>query len=145
MPPTFQLLLDAIIEETKIEGIFRYQDDKIVGAKLFSETVDKRLFQILEKYNLPPAPRKCSFHKFEINCLSFHIANGAIETISSPIIKITSFPVPKNKHKLKKFIGVCDFYRHLIPTYTKLTYSLVKLTIPKVDINWLTLDFFLFN
>ena len=93
--PTFQMLMDATMEETKIEGIFSYQDDIIVGANFFKKKkkkhVDKlkHLFQILEKYNLTLALYKCSFHKSEVNCLCFHIANGVIEPISSNITKIT--------------------------------------------------------
>ena len=37
---TFQMLMDAIIEETKIERIFSYQDDIIDGANSFQETIE---------------------------------------------------------------------------------------------------------
>ena len=61
--------MNASIEKTKIEEIFSYQDDIIVGANSFQETVNKLkcLFQILEKYNLTLALQKCFLHKSEIN------------------------------------------------------------------------------
>ena len=39
--PPFQILMDEIVEETKIEGLYNYQDDILTGAHSFQETVEK--------------------------------------------------------------------------------------------------------
>lgn len=135
---SFQMLIDAIIEESKLQGVYAYQDDIIVASDSFEETMHKLkiLFTVLQKHNLTLSPAKCQFHHTAVDYLGFHIENNTIKPISSNITKINSFPVPKNKKQLKRYIGLCGFYRRLIPNYSKLMDPLIKLTSPKSAFTW---------
>ena len=103
---TFQALIDSIIEETQLEGIFAYQDDIVVASNSFEETLEKlkTLISVLIKYNITLSPSKCKFHKQEIEYLGFKISQQKVLPIQSNIVKITSFPVPKTKRQIKKFV-----------------------------------------
>ena len=135
---SFQMLIDAIIEEAKQAGIFSYQDDVIVGANSFQEMIDKlkALFQIFQKYNITLSSKKSQFFQESIDYLGFHIENHKISPISSNITKITAFPIPKTRKHLRRFIGVCGFYRRILPKYAELMDELIKLTSPKTPFKW---------
>lgn len=136
---TFQSLMDSILDEMQLDGVFAYQDDIVIASNSFDETNNKLkiLFEALTKYNITLSPQKCQFHLKEINYLGFNISEQKIRPIQSNIIKITSFPTPKNKRQLKKFIGICGYYRHLIPAYANQIQPLIELTKYKTKFVWL--------
>lgn len=141
---TFQALVDTLIDElvvNNITGIKAYQDDFIIGAQSFEEMTTKieAVLNILIKYNLTLAPDKCSFFKEEINFLGFHLSFQKISPITCNIQKITSFPTPKTPRQVKKFLGICGFYRHLIPNFAQRTSLLNELTKKSSKFKW-TLD-----
>lgn len=119
----FQELPDTIVEEVDLPGIVTYIDDFIICSNSFQETIDKldKLLKVFKKHNLTLNLEKCSFHTISVNYLGFKIENHNIFPVTSNIIKINSFPKPKTKRQLKKFLGLCGFYRTLIPSYAKLT------------------------
>lgn len=134
----FQALIDSIIQETDMQNVFAYQDDLLVATNSFEETIKciSIILKTLAKHNLTLSPEKCSFHAEAINYLGFHISQNVIKPVSSNIVKITSFPTPKNKRQLKKFIGMANFYRGLIKNYADLVHPLTSLTSSKVKFDW---------
>lgn len=135
---TFQALMDSILDEINIPGVYAYQDDLIFGSNSFEETQEKltKILNIFKKYNLTLSPSKCSFHKTSTDYLGFHIENNAITPITSNISKINAFPVPKTKRQLKRFIGLATFYKHLIPSFSKIMQPLIDLTSTKRTFSW---------
>lgn len=137
---TFQALMDSILHEAGCSGIFAYQDDIVIGSCSFEESILKldQVISILAKYNITLSPAKCSFHKTKINYLGFEITQHKIFPLESNILKITSFPRPKTKRQLKTFIGVCGYYRTLIPTYATLIQPLNEIASPTKPFKWLS-------
>jgi transposase InsO family protein len=134
----FQALIDSIIDEVNIPGIFAYQDDLIFGSNSFHESKEKlaKILEVLSKYNLTLAPSKCTFHNNSTDYLGFHIENHNITPISANIEKIMSFPVPKTRKQLRRFIGLATFYKHLIPSFSAIIQPLIDLTSPKARFIW---------
>lgn len=126
----FQSLADTVIDEVAEDGIYAYQDDFMAGSCSFEETCNKlqKILKVFIKHNLTLSPKKCSFHQINVQYLGFEISQHKVYPISSNIKKINSFPVPKSKKQVKRLLGVCGYYRHLIPAYAKLTDPLIKLT-----------------
>lgn len=135
---TFQSLMDMLVEEANVQGCFPYQDDIVVGADSFEEMKGKlkAIFEVFQKYNLTLSASKCVFHTSEIDYLGFKISHNTVRPITSNILKITSFPVPRNCKQLKRFIGLCSFYRHLISNFAQKMHPLIKLTSPKAKFKW---------
>ena len=50
------------------------------------------------------------------------------------------FPKPMTKRQVKKFLGLCESYRNLIPAYAKLADLLVKLTFPSKSFKWMEIE-----
>lgn len=135
---TFQALIDSIIQESQLEGCMAYQDDIVICSNSFEETCSKvdRFLAVLAKHNITAAPHKCLFHSSSIEYLGFLIKDHVVKPLTSNIVKITSFPVPTSKKQLKKFLGVINYYRSLIPAFAKLVNPLVQLTSPKSAFHW---------
>lgn len=133
----FQHLIDKIIDELNIPGIMAYQDDIVVGANSFEESIQKlsKLFDSFKKYNLTLSSAKCNFHNTSIDYLGFNISKNIVKPVTQNITKITNFPIPDTKRKLKKLLGLCGFYRHLVPRFAELTAELNDLTTPKANFN----------
>lgn len=132
----FQSLMDSILES--VPGCYAYQDDIIICSNSFPETCDKlqNVLDIFIKHNLTLSAAKCTFHQTNIDFLGFNINNHKISPIHTNIIKIKSFPVPKTKRQTKRFVGLCGYYRHLIPEYAKLIQPLTKLSSPSSSFVW---------
>lgn len=135
---TFQHLVDDILHEINLTGIFAYQDDFLIAANSFDEMLQKinKVLEKLASYNITASPSKCIFHQTKIEYLGFQIAHTIVKPVSANIIKITSFPTPKTKRQVKKFTGVCNFYRNMIPGYASLTQPLIDISKPKSTFKW---------
>ena len=128
----FQSIADSIFQQ--VNGVVSYQDDFMLISKDFDETCRKlqRILTVFKNNNLTPNPQKCIFHVSKIQYLGFEISHHTVAQITSNITKIKSFPIPTFKKHVKKFLGVCGYYRHLVPAYARIAEPLVKLTSPKV-------------
>ncbi|GBM89372.1 Retrovirus-related Pol polyprotein from transposon 412 [Araneus ventricosus] len=137
----FQALVDLLIDELKLSGttgIYAYQDDIVIGAHSFQEMHNKirSVLDILIKYNLTLSPEKCVFFKSTIDYLGFNISHNKIQPITSNILKITCFQPPRTVKQVRRFLGLCGFYRSLIPGFAELTECLTQLTRKNVSFQW---------
>lgn len=130
---TFQALVDKIIDELKslnVDHVYAYQDDFIICANDFQEMIAKveAVLKILSKYNMTLTPDKCRFFQEEIDYLGFHISHKTISPVEFNIAKINKFSPPKTPKQVKRFLGLCGFYRSIIPNFAELTGILNELT-----------------
>ncbi|GBO46945.1 Transposon Tf2-9 polyprotein [Araneus ventricosus] len=137
----FQALVDLLIDELKLSGttgIYAYQDDIVIGAHSFQEMHNKirSVLDILIKYNLTLSPEKCVFFKSTIDYLGVNISHNKIQPITSNILKNTSFQPPRTVKQVRHFLGLCGFYRSLIPGFAELTECLTQLTRKNVPFQW---------
>ncbi|GBL80886.1 Transposon Tf2-9 polyprotein [Araneus ventricosus] len=137
----FQALVDLLIDELKLSGttgIYAYQDDIVIGAHSFQEMHNKirSVLDILIKYNLTLSPEKCVFFKSTIDYLGFNISHNKIQPTTSNILKITSFQPPRTVKQVRRFLGLCGFYRSLIPGFAELIECLTELTRKNVPFQW---------
>lgn len=134
----FQYLMDRIIDIADTQNVQAFQDDMAVPVISFEETLVEleKLLRTFQDNNITLNPAKCSFHKPYINFLGFHVEDNQVTPLSSNIVKITSFPKPKNQRQVKQFLGVCGFYRHLIPSFASLTKPLIQISKPKSTFSW---------
>lgn len=136
--PLFQAAMDIILGDLKTEGIQVYIDDIIIPANSYEELKKKTklVFDKLREYNLTLSPSKCQFFLSKINYLGFLISEDGISPSHDNLKKILSFPTPKTVKKLKRFLGVCNFYRNLIQNYAEITAVLSDLTQKGVKFQW---------
>lgn len=130
---TFQALIDSIIDDLYTQGIFdvfAYQDDFVLCADSFEDMSSKlkSVLSTLSENNITLTPSKCVFFTDNIEYLGFHISQNTIRPISANIAKITRFTPPKTVRQVRRFLGLCGFYRNLIPNFAHITSIINELT-----------------
>lgn len=123
---SFMRFMDNIFINCKF--VFIYLDDILI----FSETPEQHLkdlddvFGILAENNLRISLEKCSFFQSEINFLGFNISNAGLKLTIEKSQAIENFEEPTNPKQLRRFLGMVNYYRHIIPNFADLAYPLTE-------------------
>ena len=112
----FTKLMNKVLKDLDEKGVFAYLDDIIVVANDFEEMLERitEVFQRLRSFNLTLSPTKCRFYRSSINYLGYKISAEGIQPIDENIQKINSFPIPRTVRQVRKFLGICNYYRGFI-------------------------------
>ena len=62
---------------------------------------------------------KCRFAQTEVNFLGVRVGNGCITPDPEKVRAIRDFPLPKDKKKLRSYLGFIGYYRTFIPNLAK--------------------------
>ena len=87
------------------------------------------VFTQLHLFGFTLHPKKCDFAKSEVNFLGFKINQHGIAPDPEKVKVMTEFPEPKNIGELKRAMGLLNFYRRFIPSFSRLAaplYSALK-------------------
>lgn len=128
--PFFQKLADKLLQGLKEMKIFGYLDDLICASDSFEDTLEKLkvLFDRFRKHGLTLSPKKCQFLKENINYLGHVISKIGIQPADTNISNINNFPVPNTMRRLRRFVGMANFFRKFIKGFSELIAPLTDLT-----------------
>ena len=124
---TFQRFIDSIFRH--LDFVFVYIDDILIYSenpeehKKHLETV----FQLLDKHSLRISAEKCKFIQPNIDFLGFRVTSEGIHPPDDKKSSITNFPLPQNSKALRRFIGMVNFYRPLIPHFADIVFHMSEL------------------
>ena len=102
-------------------SILLYLDDILVFSSGFEdhlsrlETVSKRLRQ----HGLKIKPSKCHFLRQECKYLGHVISARGISTNPCKTAAISQWNLPKNKQKLRSFLGLAVYYRRFVHHFSQ--------------------------
>lgn len=136
-PATYQHLMYIVLQDFS-HFAFPYLDDKIV----FSPTLEQHfqhlemVFDRLRQHNLKLKPTKCHFAKKETNYLGFVVNGNGIKPDLDKIQAIRDLPIPTSIKDVRAFIGMCSYYRRIIPNFSKIAEPLVALTRKNSRFKW---------
>jgi len=120
-PTFFVTLTNKILRG--LTGIFCsiYIDDIIFWSQTFEEHLNhlSQIFDRFKKANLKPT--KCHFAKPEVLYLGHIISKDGIKVDPSKTNAVKTFPVPRNQHDVRSFLGLCNYYRKFVKNYSKIT------------------------
>lgn len=60
---------------------------------------------------------KCNFFYTEVDFLGFEVSENGIRPESRKTAAISDFPIPKNVHEVRQFIGLVSFFRRFIKDF----------------------------
>ena len=123
---TFQRFMDHLF--MNLDCVFIYIDDILVMSETKEQHVKdlKTVFRILEENNLKLSVDKCEFFKTNLNYLGFNIAPKGITPTAEKIEEIKNFPEPNESTSLRRFLGMINFYRKLIPNFANIILDLTE-------------------
>lgn len=119
-PATFCTLMNKIFHPFLDKFVVVYLDDIVVYSDTLEEHVKhlRLVFQALKENQLYVKMEKCSFAQDEVTFLGHRIAEGKIYMDKSKVRAIAEWEPPKNVSELRSFLGLVNYYRRFISSYS---------------------------
>ena len=97
--------------------------DDIIICSESTEQHDLRLENVLQRFdqaNLQLHPGKCLFAQPKVQYLCYVLSEDGVATSSDKVKAVKYYPTPKNVKDVRAFLGLCSFYRKLVPKYAEI-------------------------
>ena len=101
-----------------------YIDNIVVYAHSYTELCDHLaiVFQRLHNANLKLKPGKVHLFQREIKFLGHCVSGHGISMDESKTMKILQWPIPRNVHEIRMFLGLCGYYRRYVQDFARMPY-----------------------
>lgn len=128
-PSVFQRIINSMLKG-KQNLALAYMDDLLVTSQTIEEGLDKleRVFQLLRSAQLKLNIKKCDFFQTRINYLGYEISADGIRPGVAKIQAVIDFPIPKNVHEVRQFVGLTSYFRRFIHNFSVIAKPLTNLT-----------------
>ena len=137
-PPTFQHLMQLVLQGLSWKTCLVYLDDIIVYSKTFSAHLLhlKEVFERLRAANLKLKPSKCDFVQSQVTFLGHVVSASGVQPDPKNIDKVRDWPTPENPTEVRAFLGLCSYYRRFIHQFAKISQPLHALTQKGKTFSW---------
>jgi hypothetical protein len=131
----FQRIMDRVF--SGLEFVKCYIDDIIV----FSTSSQKHrahLADVLARlrfHGLKLHPGKCKFYCDRVEYLGHMIYPEGLGVVASKVEVVMSIPKPRDVSRLRAFLGLCNYYRKFVKTFSAIAKPLTMLT--RLDQPWI--------
>ncbi len=124
---TFQRFIDTIL--VNVKNTFTYLDDILVASTTLEEHIAdvKTVLSSLAKHNLTLSRDKCEFFKSSLTFRGYEVSAHGIRPPQNRVTVISEFPLPQISTALRRFMGMINFFRPMIPNFADVAYSLTEL------------------
>src|SRR6266496_4679871 len=129
-PGTFQRLMDLVLRGMTWVSVLVYIDDIVVFARSFAQLHERLedVFTRLRNAHLKLKPTKVKLFQREISFLGHRVSESGVAMEPAKISEITQWPVPRNIHEVRQFLGLCSYYRRYVKDFSKFAAPLHELT-----------------
>lgn len=135
-PATFQRLMNKVL--MGLSGCAAYLDDIVVYSSSWPEHVLQlsAVFGRLRDANLTLNLAKCDFGQATVTYLGKVVGRGEVKPVSCKVEAIVSFPAPRSRRELRRFLGMAGYYRGFCKNFSSVAAPLTDLLSPKVRFVW---------
>lgn len=128
-PQTQQRLMDQVLGPDLDPFVFVYLDDIIIATPTFNKHVEvlSEVHRRLSEANLTINVNKCEFCRSSLSYLGFIIDKEGLRTNPDKVTAMLNYPVPRTATEIKRFIGLCSWYRRFIPHFSTITAPITEL------------------
>ncbi len=113
-PSTFARMMDHVMEG--LAGVLTYIDDVLVNSPTLAEhMVDlKEAFVRLRRFGLKLNSKKCHLLQEEVAYLGFTLTREGVMPGLTKLKAVKEFPEPKSVKSVQEFLGLTNYFRHMI-------------------------------
>ncbi len=115
-----------------------YLDDLILRAPNFQELLTrlKQLFNLLSDNGVKLNLSKCTFGLKEVTFLGHRISAAGSKPDPRNIEAVAKMKAPTTVKEVRRFLGMCGFYRKHVPSFAKIAAPLTNLTRTRTICKW---------
>ena len=125
-PGTFQAVIEDMLQVLDAEDVMAYLDDVICFHSSFEEHLKgvERLLQTIRKSGFKLSGRKCQFATRSVKFLGHVIDRDGLRPQPEKLDIIHEWKPPHNEAELRRFLGVCTFWRRFVKDFARIAVPL---------------------
>ena len=137
-PATFQSFINSVLRPYLEKFVILYLDDILIYSKSLEEHTEhvRTILKTLLDNNLYVKPKKCEFHKQQVEFLGHVISGKGIATDPNKIKSVKEWPTPKCVKDIQRFLGLCNYYRRFVENFAFIAKPLHNLTKKNIKFIW---------
>ena len=137
-PATFQRLMQYVLQPVLGKSSLVYLDDIIIYSTTFEENLEHlaESLKLIEGSGLKLSPEKCSFVKRKLHYLGHFVSAEGIMVDPNKIKAMKNMVAPKTPREVRRFIGMCSYYRKFVQNFSEKASSLTVLTKKNQRFHW---------
>jgi len=128
---SFQRFMNEVFKDILDVCVVVYLDDILIYSDNPDEHL-KRVREVLRRLrasNLYAKVEKCAFSVDTTDCLGFVFGPDGLRMDPRKIQVMRDWPTPRKVKDVQSFLGVANFYRRFIASYSDITVPLTRLTL----------------
>jgi hypothetical protein len=113
-----------------ISNVITYIDDLMTHTKDHYNQLQvlQQCFDRMRQYNMKFNIKKCVFGAQTVNYLGFEISKEGISPAKDKVEAVQKFSSPTSMTEVRAFIGFCNYFRRMIPNFSRTATPLINLT-----------------
>ena len=138
-PAVFTRKMQEVLRPLVKQGWLRnYLDDVVIWADSFSELLSRmqETFERLKEMGMKLNVSKCSFAMREIKFLGHRVSRKGVKPDPKNIEAVKNMVRPRSVKQVRRFIGMCNFYRKHIENFALIASPLTNLIRKDVAFKW---------
>ena len=137
-PGTFQKVMNRLFSKQLHKYVVIYLDDILVFSKTPEEHVQhlREVLSILRDNRLYAKLSKCDFNMPQVLYLGHVVSRDGLQVDPKKVATVKDWPVPKDIHELRCFLGLTNYFRSFIQGYSTRVMPLTRLQSPKNPFVW---------
>jgi hypothetical protein len=146
-PAVFQREMQRVLKDRLYKGVMVFIDDILIYSKTAEEHAElvEWVLKRLQDEGYYAQPDKCEFFQKEVSFLGHVVSEKGVAVQQHKVRAVTEWPEPKGKKEVRAFLGLTNYYRKFIPSFSEIAAPLTDLTGKDVPFRWTEREQFAFE